>query len=198
MLLIIYGHNRNSPELELTNARENSLFENGKIYEVTFDNQMIYVGSTCEELETRLRWHKNNNKSQVYKFRINKPVIKLIVNTPCRDRKELERVEVEYIMDYSKNYSDKLLNKQCNPLCKKKEIEHHFEIEDETKLRVRAGLEKKLKIKEYHNMFNIDTKVRRKGIRTIAKFTNQDKEVAFDKITKKKDEIINKLTVEFD
>ena len=49
MLLKSY-QNRKLPELELINAKHNSLFKNGKIYEVSFDNDMIYVGSTCEEL----------------------------------------------------------------------------------------------------------------------------------------------------
>ena len=48
-------YNRKSPELELTNS---------KIYEVIFDNELIYVGSTCEELETRLKWHKTNKKKK--------------------------------------------------------------------------------------------------------------------------------------
>ena len=30
---------------------------------------MIYVGSTCEELETRLKWYITKNTSQVFKHR---------------------------------------------------------------------------------------------------------------------------------
>ena len=79
---------------------------------------MVYVGYICEELETRLTWHKNNYKCQVYKYKNDKPVIKLIVNAPCRDRKELEKFEKEYIKEYWIKYSDKFLNKRCNPLHK--------------------------------------------------------------------------------
>ena len=57
MLLKSY-HDRKLPDLEFINAKHNLLFKNGKIYEVLFDNELIYVGSTCEELETRLKWHK--------------------------------------------------------------------------------------------------------------------------------------------
>ena len=71
--------------------------------------------------------------------------VKLIVNTPCKDRKELERIETEYIIEYSEKYGDKLLNKRCNLYVRKKGTKHYFEIEDETKLRIRAGLEKKIK-----------------------------------------------------
>ena len=34
------------PNLELINAKHNSLFKNGKIYEITFDNEMFYIGIT--------------------------------------------------------------------------------------------------------------------------------------------------------
>ena len=44
--------NRKQAILELVNSRFNSLYKNGKIYKVTFDNNMVYIGSTCEELET--------------------------------------------------------------------------------------------------------------------------------------------------
>ena len=62
--------NRKQPILELINNKFNSLYKNGKIYKVTFDNEMVYVGSTCEELETRLKWHLSNNKIQVFKYKI--------------------------------------------------------------------------------------------------------------------------------
>ena len=101
---------------------------------------MLYLGCTCESLETRLNWHKQNKKSQIFKYKNNKPKMRLIVNTPCRDRKELEKIENEYINEYSVKYSDKLLNKRCNPLCKIK-ITHRVEIENEEQLRIRAGLE---------------------------------------------------------
>ena len=45
----------------------NSLFKNSKIYEVRFD-EMVYLGSTCEDLETRLKWHKNNKKKPCFQI----------------------------------------------------------------------------------------------------------------------------------
>ena len=79
--------NRKQPKIELVNSRLNSLYRNGKIYKVTFDNEMIYVGSTCEELETRLKWHLSNNKSQVFKHKDKNPNIGLIINAPSNDKK---------------------------------------------------------------------------------------------------------------
>ena len=88
----------------MINAKHNSLFKNGKIYEVLFGNEFIYFGGTCEELQTRLIWPKSNNKSQVYNYKNNSPYIKLIVNAPSKDRKELEKIGTEYIILYSGKY----------------------------------------------------------------------------------------------
>ena len=85
---------------------------------------MIYVGSTCKELETRLKWHNTTKRSQEFKYKDCKPEIKLIVNAPCKDRKDLEKIETEYVTLYSEKYGNKLMNKKCNPLCKKIENGH--------------------------------------------------------------------------
>ena len=53
-MLLKFYYNINPPVLERINAKQNSLFKNGKMYEVAFDNEMVYLGSTCETLETRL------------------------------------------------------------------------------------------------------------------------------------------------
>lgn len=68
--------------LELTNSKFNSLYRNGKIYKIMFDDGRVYVGSTCEELNPRLRWHLSNKKSQVYKNRKNNPKTELVVTPP--------------------------------------------------------------------------------------------------------------------
>ena len=107
--------NRRQPLLELMNAKFNSLYKNGKIYQVTFDDEKMYVGSTCEELETRLSWHLTNPQSQVYKNKNKNPKIELIVNAPSGDKKSLEKVENEHIYDFSKIYGKKLINIKANP-----------------------------------------------------------------------------------
>ena len=61
-----------------------------KSNKVTFDNGYVYIGSTCEELETRLKWHLTNNKSQVFKYINKNPKIELIVNAPSNNKKKLE------------------------------------------------------------------------------------------------------------
>ena len=53
---------RRQPLLELTNAKINSLYSNGKIYKVVFSDKQVYIGSTCEELQARLKWHLSHKK----------------------------------------------------------------------------------------------------------------------------------------
>ena len=75
-------YNRKMPALELINSKFNSLYQNAKIYKITFDdNKNIYVGSTCEEIELRLKWHLKNKSSQIYKFKNQNPQI--IFNNKC-------------------------------------------------------------------------------------------------------------------
>ena len=78
---------REQPTLELTNSKFNSLYRNGKIYKIMFDDGRLYVGSTCEELNTRLKWHLSDKKSQVYKNRKDNPKIELTVTSPFADEK---------------------------------------------------------------------------------------------------------------
>ena len=81
-------YNRRMPTLELINSKFNSLYKNGKIYKITFNkNENIYIGSTCEELKTRLKWHISSKLSQIYKHKNDEPTIELIINCPCNDRK---------------------------------------------------------------------------------------------------------------
>ena len=51
---------------------------------------------------------------------------------------------------------------------------------------------------KYDSMFKIDSIVRGMRIQTTSKFIEQNKEIAYEKIIKKKEELINKLMVEFE
>lgn len=67
------------PLLELTNSKFRSFYSNSKIYKVMFSDGTVYVGLTCEDLETR---HLSNKNSQVFKHKDKNPEIKLIVEAP--------------------------------------------------------------------------------------------------------------------
>lgn len=61
-----------------------------------------------ETLETRLKWHLTDSRSQVFKHKNNNPKINLIVNRPSRDKKRLEKVKNEYIRMYAETHGNNL------------------------------------------------------------------------------------------
>lgn len=99
--------------MEIVNSYLNSDFNSGEIYKIEFKNcDKVYIGNTTGELQTRLTQHLTNNKSPVYQYRLHKPTIKLLVNAPSKGKRELEKVEHEWIYDFSEKLGDRLLNKQ--------------------------------------------------------------------------------------
>jgi len=105
----------------------------------TFDNDKVYVGSTCETLELRLQWHKSNPKSQKYKNNKHNPVIELIINAPSNDKKTLEDNKKINIEEYAEKYDKLLINIRSNAKVKKekKERKIEYQIDTEDKLRER-------------------------------------------------------------
>ena len=80
--------------LELTISKFNSLYKNGKIYKIMFDDGRVYVVLTSEDLNIRLKWHLSNKTSQVCKKGKNNPKIEPIVTALSADKKSLENVEL--------------------------------------------------------------------------------------------------------
>ena len=180
--------NRIQPIKDIINSKFNSLYKNGKIYKVTFHNEMVYVGSTCEELETRLKWHLTNNKSQVFKHK-NNPNIELIVNAPSFDKKSLEYVENCYIEDYAKIYGKLLINIKSNPLKKVNKVEYKVNIENKAQLEERiAILENKLTIKDdtINKQFYFHAFIDGKRHVTKARYEKTPKDKALENINEKK------------
>ena len=191
--------NRKQPNIELINTKFNSLYKNGKIYKITFDNKKIYIGSTCEDLETRLRWHLTNNKSQVFKNKHKNPIIELLVVCPSYDKKSLEKVENSYIAEYAEKYGNSLLNIRANPL-KVKKVEYTVQIENKQQLEERiAKLDKKLTIKDdpVNKTYYYDSIIDGKRYKTMARYGKKQKDKAFEQISTKKQKLINELTITF-
>ena len=146
---------------------------------MTFDNEMVYVRSTCEELETRLKWHLKNNKSQVFKHKNKNPKIELIMNTPSFDKKSLENVENCYIQEYAKLYGKLFINIKSNPLKKVNKIEYTVNIENKVQLleeRI-AILKNKLTIKDdtINKQFYFDPFIDGKRYKTMARYGKKQK-----------------------
>ena len=125
----------------ILNSYLNADYQNGKIYHVTFENNdKHYVGSTTRILEDRLDDYKLNPKSAIYKYRDDNPIIELICNCPCKDKKTLEKIENSYINEYKQQYGDKLLN--IKGVKKVKKIKNEFKVEMENQKQFEERLEK--------------------------------------------------------
>ena len=114
----------------ILNSYLNADYQNGKIYHVTFElNDKHYIGSTTQILDDRLNEHKLNPKSAIYKYRNDNPIIELICNCPCKDKKTLEKIENSYINEYKQQYGDRFLN--IKGVKKVKKIKNEFKVEME-------------------------------------------------------------------
>ena len=81
-------------------------YSNGKIYKITNAvNNDIYVGSTVQTLEERMRLHKVKAKiyperklyKRFFEIGFDNFTIELIEQYPCKNKDELETKEFEYI-----------------------------------------------------------------------------------------------------
>ena len=167
---------------------------------MTFDNKMVYVGSTCEELETRFKWHLSNSKSQVFKHKDKNPKIELLIDAPSNDKRGLEKVENGYIQEYAEKYGNKLINIKSNPI-KTKKIEYNVIIKNKKQLDERiAKLENKLTIKDdtKNKRWFIDSIIDGKRYHSESRYIRCSKEDALTKIKSKKQDKIKKLTIYFE
>lgn len=95
---------REQDNMIILNSYFNADYQNGKIYEVTFElNDKFYVGSTTQLLEDRLNEHQNDKKSAVYKYCNDKPKIRLICNCPCKEKRRLKRLKTVISMNTNRN-----------------------------------------------------------------------------------------------
>ena len=193
---------REQPTEEISIASHDNLYDSGKIYKITFSNGKVYVGSTCLTLDERLKSHLSDTKSQVYKYSKYKPKIELIVKAPTFDKKKLEEIECKWIERYAEDYGKQLLNIRGNPSKKRqrKKIEHEVVIESDKQLIARVEqLEGKIVIKDNPNIhqYLFDSVVNGKRYRNVAKYKNGSKDEAFERISAKKRQLIQELTVDW-
>ncbi len=87
----------------------NQTYAEGKIYKLTCrgEPRILYCGSTCATLNTRLQGHRNSAahepQSPLYRFMADMGAeefeISLIEHYPCRSRRELEAKEYDWIRE---------------------------------------------------------------------------------------------------
>ena len=137
-------------------------YHTSKIYRISSNQcEKFYIGSTTMTLKERLSRHKANHKIYIEKgigscltsFKVVKfddAIIELIKNVKCENRKDLDKIEGEYI----KEYHDRILNKNVAGRTYKEYYEaHKNEIKDKTKEWYEAHKnEKKDKNKEYYEV----------------------------------------------
>ena len=186
----------------VVNSYFNDDYHNGQVYEISFKLiDKLYVGCSIRNLQQRLDEHINDKKSPVFKYRNMKATIRPIICCPCRDRKEL-KVEAEHIHHYAIKYGNRLLNKQHVSKLQPIPKIHHAEIENEQQLRqrLREKFGDKIKIKDdpMNKLLYYDVKIDGKRYATKALYTEQPKEEAMSKITKKQQQLlIDELTINF-
>ena len=192
---------REQSKEEIAKTTSDLKYNNGKIYKIKFSNGELYVGSTCDDLETRLKWHLVDKKSVVHKKKLLRPKIELIVNAPCFDKKTLEAVEMKWIDWYASDYGDKLVNVRGNRSRKRtlrKTVVHEAVIETDKLLIERVEqLDGKIVIRDNPDIgyWLFDTVVDGKRHRTKARYSVSTKDEAFEKISTKKKQLIKELTI---
>ena len=107
---------------------------------------------------------------------------------PCKDKKSLIKVETERIHDDSTKYGDRILNKMSIQKVERKEIHYKVELEKET-LRIKDDVVNKL--------LYYDGIVDGKRYKTKARYNKTPKEEAMSKLTKKQQQLIDELTIDF-
>ena len=197
-----YYKERKQDEFVIKNAYFNSDFQNGKIYHVTFElNDKHYVGSTTKTLDEQLNYHKHDKNSAIYKHRNDKPIITLICNSPCKDKKKLEKIENGYINEHKQKYGELLLNVKGVKKEKKKKVE--FKVEMETQKQLEDRLEKfgyKLRIKDdsIRSYLEIDARVDGKRVHHIRRYNENNKQEAFKQLSEIQQKCIQELTIDWE
>ena len=187
--------------MSILNLGIDTEYQNGKIYEVTFEkNDKIYVGCTTQLLEDRLDEHKLNQKSAIYKYRYDNPKIDLICQCPCKDKKTLEKIENSYINEYKQKYGDELLNIKGVKKIKPKTAQFKVELETQKQLEQRLEqLDRKLKIKDDTNRsyLEIDARVDEKRVHLIRRYNKDNKENQYKELSKIQQKLVQEFTVEW-
>lgn len=178
--------------MEIVNLYFNSDYNNGKIYKIEFEKcDKVYIGSTTGELKTRLMQYLTNDKSPVYQYRTQKPHISLLVDAPSKGKRDLEKVEFEWIADYSEKLGAQLSNK-LGIKAKRREVKYQAQMATinpgtEKQVAHKLGrLEKTLVIKDdvVNNLLYYDGKVDGKRYKTKARYNKCSKEEAMQRSQK--------------
>ena len=134
----------------------------------------------------------------MYKYRNDKFKIELLVYAPCKDKKSL--IKVEWMLDYSTKYGDRILNKISLQKVERKEIHYKVELETEKQLKERLrklGITLRTKDAVVNKLLYCDGIVDGKRYKTKVRYNKTPKEEAMSKLTKKQQQLIDELAIDF-
>jgi len=167
-------------------------YQNGKIYKLhSYDNDLVYIGSTVRSLSQRLGGHKTNFKEnrpttskQLFQQSDN-VMITLIKEVPCNSRHELEAEERKYIesVDCVNKYiptrtRDEWTNLNKEKIAKKKKI-YNQNNKEKIKIYLKANKEK---IAEQQRIYQQNNKEKLVEKKRIYEQANKEKMIARGKI----------------
>ena len=72
-------------------------YQIGKIYNIEFDDGSKYISSTIKTREKRLKEHKSDTKSIVYRNKDKNQKISLVIDCPFKNEHKLEKIEKKHI-----------------------------------------------------------------------------------------------------
>ena len=117
---------------------------------------------------------------------------------PCKDKKSL--IKVEWMLDYSTKYGDRILNKISLQKVERKEIHYKVELETEKQLKERLrklGITLRTKDAVVNKLLYCDGIVDGKRYKTKVRYNKTPKEEAMSKLTKKQQQLIDELAIDF-
>lgn len=109
-------------------------------------------------------------------------------------------METEWIHDYSTKYGDRILNKMSVQKVERKEIYYKAELETVKQLQERLrklGITLRIRDHVVDKLLYYDCIVDGKRYKTKARYNKTPKEEAMSKLTKKQQQLIDELTIDF-
>lgn len=157
-----------------------NVYVDSKIYLVE-SSKGKYIGSTHKaDINTRLSEHINTESSPLFKQ--TDATIKLLSAVCCRNRKELEHLEGQYINQYIKDGHELLNTKHVK---KEKEVK--------PKLQIKKYLDNKIKIHDYPDknyfVINYTPYGSNKQVKILRRYNNVNKDLKYKEMEEKKKEI---------
>ena len=193
---------REQADMVIINSYFNDDYQNGKIYQVTFEKKdKIYVDCTTQLLEERLQEHKTIKSNAPYKYRDDNPKIQLITFCPCKDKKTLEKIENSYINEHKQKYGDRLINIKGVKQVKEKKNEFKVEMENQKQLEERLkqlGVKLRIRDNTVGNYLKIKAVINKKYIYHKARYKENNKKEQFEKLSKIQQKLIKEFTVDWE